>query len=113
MRFKLSVPQISSILKFLSILKVPHRMTQFFTLKLLKNKIIFSTTDLSNYAEVSMRCGQAFIETLGIDDFTTDLYQRKFILFRDEDFKKVISFVGRGDGSYFVLGRFSGLFTNA
>jgi len=54
MRFKLSVPQISSILRFLSVLKVPHRMTQFFTLKLLKNKIIFSTTDLSNYAEVSI-----------------------------------------------------------
>jgi len=38
------------------------------------------------------------LETLGIDNFTTDLYQRKFILFRDEDFKKVISFVGHGDG---------------
>jgi hypothetical protein len=39
------------------------------------------------------------LEALGIDNFTTDLYQRKFILFREEDFKKIISFIGCGDGA--------------
>jgi len=38
------------------------------------------------------------LESLGIDNFRSDMGKHEFVLYKREDFCKLLRFVGRGDG---------------